>query len=156
MAWHDSSSSRRTAPASAVNAATAATKYGPKPAVFTLIVSTTSHVCFCHNSLPPPAGGTCQRSKHTSACPCISITQQGQQQQAHGCRCCANPKRSMKCDSYLIVHAFAAFQLAPAFCRWYLPAQQTHVSLPLHFEYAAGPSAAGAWLPLLRQSPHQV
>jgi hypothetical protein len=38
------------------------------------------------------------------------------------------------------------FLLVP--CRWYLPAQQTHVSLPLLFDYAAGPSAAGAWLPL--------
>ncbi|KAF6264817.1 hypothetical protein COO60DRAFT_22651 [Scenedesmus sp. NREL 46B-D3] len=37
--------------------------------------------------------------------------------------------------------------------RWYLPAQHAHVSLPLHFDYAAGPAAAGAWLPLLRQTP---
>jgi hypothetical protein len=43
--------------------------------------------------------------------------------------------------------------LSSAVCRWYLPAHQTHVSLPLHFDYAAGPSAAGAWLPLLRQTP---
>jgi hypothetical protein len=50
------------------------------------------------------------------------------------------------------IYAAAMFH-TPLPCRWYLPAQQTHVSLPLHFDYAAGPAAAGAWLPLLRQTP---
>ena len=37
-------------------------------------------------------------------------------------------------------------------CRWYLPAHEASHSLPLHFDYAAGPAAAVVWVPLLKPS----